>query len=80
MLMIHRFDGDRTGSTACLLPPGNDLAKRPPEQKRRAGVSPDLLVLEREIKIARDAYVKASGPPRPSSKRTLPTICFRARI
>ena len=54
------------------------VGRRPDEETARAeetnGVSPDLLALEREIKIARDAYVKASdsradsGTKRPRSR------------
>ena len=59
MLTIKQFDGDRTGLDCVLVPAG----RRPDAEAARAeesiGVSPDLLALEREIKTARDAYVKA---------------------
>ncbi len=61
MLRIHPFDGDRTGLDLVMdtrqQGPGNEVLRK----DESSAISPDLLNLERAIKLARDAYVKASA-------------------
>ena len=60
-LLIHPFDGDRTGLDLVMdtrqQGPDNDVLRK----DESSALSPDLLNLEREIKLARDPYVKASA-------------------
>ncbi len=69
MLVIDQFDGDRNGLDGVLAPEGRRSDEEPSRTDEASAVSPDLLALEREIKIARDAYLKANQDAQSQEQR-----------
>ncbi len=71
MLTIRQFDGDRAGLDCVLAPVPQQPDLQAARTEEATKVSPDLLELERGIKTARDAFVKASDSAQTQEEKDL---------